>query len=652
MCGLAGIWSLAASGDAAALAARCASMTAALQHRGPDDGAVWTDPSAGLVLGHRRLAILDLSPAGAQPMVSRDGRFVLVFNGEIYNFSSLRAELETLGVVFRGHADTEVLLEACGLWGLGTTLERLNGMFAFALWDRLERRLHLARDRMGEKPLYYGWSGSRLLFASELKALHAAGDFQPTVDRDALTLYLRHGYVPEPHSIYQGIRKLPPGTSLTLTDPTPGVLPAPRPYWALSSTIIDAHQQGFAGDAAAGVDALESTLKQAVELRMVADVPLGAFLSGGIDSSLIVALMQAASRRPVKTFTIGFDVPDYDEAPHARAVARHLGTEHTELYVRPEDALSVIPRLPTMYDEPFADCSQIPTHLVSALARQQVTVAMSGDAGDELFAGYSRYAVANGLWQRQRRWPLALRRATAAGLRAVSPATWDRVFNLLHPLLPRAARQPMPGDKLHKLSRLLAEDDPLAMYFKLISLWQTPAEAVPGAQEPASALALAAAAPAGLNTIERMMFVDSLHYLPGDILAKVDRASMACSLEARVPFLDPAVVALAWRLPFDWKLRGGVGKWVLRELLARYVPRPLFERPKRGFAVPIDQWLRGPLRDWAEHLLAERRLAEAGFFAPAMVRAVWRAHLAGGQNLQYMLWHVLMFEAWRERWHP
>ena len=650
MCGLAGIWAAPATADPADLAARCESMTAALLHRGPDGGAVWSDPAAGLALGHRRLAILDLSPAGAQPMVSRDGRFVLVFNGEIYNFASLRNELERLGATFRGHADTEVLLEACAIWGLTPTLQRLNGMFAFALWDRQAQCLHLARDRFGEKPLYYGWSGGELLFASELKALHASDTFQPQVDRNALALYLRHGYVPEPHSIYEGVYKLPPGTSLSVRQSAPGALPTPVPYWQLSSAIIDARRHLMPADPAAGLDALEAALAQSVGLRMVADVPLGAFLSGGIDSSLVVALMQAQSSRPVKTFTIGFEVPDYDEAPYARAVAKHLGTEHTELYVRPDDALAVIPRLPGMYDEPFADCSQIPTYLVSALAREQVTVAMSGDAGDELFAGYSRYAVAHGLWQRQRRWPMAVRRAAAAGLQALSPGSWDRIFGVLHPLLPAAARQPMPGDKLHKLSRLLAEDDPLAMYFKLISLWQTPEDAVPGAHEPDSALAVARAAPPGLNDIERMMYVDSLHYLPGDILAKVDRASMACSLEARVPFLDPAVVALAWQLPFNVKLRAGAGKWILRELLARYLPRPLFERPKRGFAVPIDQWLRGPLREWAEHLLAERRLAEAGFFAPQAVRAVWRAHLAGGQNLHYMLWHVLMFEAWRERW--
>lgn len=650
MCGVAGSWSVRASIASGGLAAQCEAMIAALGHRGPDGGAVWADQDEGVALGHRRLAILDLSPAGAQPMVSGDGRFVMVFNGEIYNFAGLRAELETLGVRFRGHADTEVLLEACGQWGLDTTLQRANGMFAFALWDREARQLHLARDRMGEKPLYYGWSGSQLLFASELKALQASDEFRPTIDRDALALYLRHGYVPDPHSMYQGIRKLPAGTSLTFTRPRPGALPEPRPYWQLSSTIIDARREGFTGAPAAGVDALDAALRGAVALRMVADVPLGAFLSGGIDSSLVVALMQAQSARPVKTFTVGFEVPDYDEAPYARAVAKQLGTEHTELYVRPEDALAVIPALPSMYDEPFADCSQIPTYLVSALARQQVTVAMSGDAGDELFAGYSRYAVANGLWRRQQRWPVAARRAAGAVLRSVPPAVWDSIFHCLRPVLPAAARQPMPGDKLHKLSRLLAEDDPLAMYFKLISLWQTPADAVPGAQEPDSALALARAAPPGLNDIERMMYVDSLHYLPGDILAKVDRASMACSLEARVPFLDPDVVALAWQLPFDLKLRAGTGKWILRELLARYLPRPLFERPKRGFAVPIDQWLRGPLRDWAEHLLQERRLREAGFFAPQAVRAVWRAHLAGGQNLQYMLWHVLMFEAWRERW--
>ena len=650
MCGIAGQWRIERSGDSAALGASTQAMTAALAHRGPDAGDVWLDPNSGIALGHRRLSILDLSSAGAQPMHSHCGRYVISFNGEIYNFAELRAELAAAGSAFRGHADTEVLLEACARWGVERSLRRANGMFAFALWDKAGRVLHLACDRLGEKPLYYGWNGETLLFASELKALASLPGFRPAVDRDALALFMRHGYVPAPHSIYRNIRKLTAGSFVSFANPVRDEWPAPMAFWHLADCVAQGQGAPFTGTPAAGIDALEAALRQSIALRMVADVPLGAFLSGGIDSSTVVALMQAQRARPVKTFSIGFHAQDYDEAPYARAVARHLGTEHTELYVTAEDAQTVIPQLPTMYDEPFADCSQIPTFLVSALARQQVTVAMSGDGGDELFGGYSRYTVAAGLWRRQQGFPRALRRVMSAGLRAVSPARWDCLFSLLGPVLPASLRQPMAGDKLYKLARLLTVDDPLAMYLRLISLWQAPEEVVIGAREPASIMALAAAAPAMGNDIERMMYLDTLHYLPGDILTKVDRASMAVSLEARVPFLDPDVLALAWRLPLAWKVRAGQGKWILREVLARHLPRELFERPKRGFAVPIDQWLRGPLRDWAEALLEPQRLAEGGYFHPAPIRAAWQAHLAGGQNLQYQLWHVLMFEAWRERW--
>ena len=650
MCGIAGLWSSGASAELAELRASGLAMTASLHHRGPDAGAVWVDAEAGLVLGHRRLSILDLSPAGAQPMQSRCGRYVLVFNGEIYNFARLREELLRGGANFKGHSDTEILLEGFAAWGFEATLKRTNGMFALALWDRTERVLLLARDRLGEKPLYYGWQGGKFLFASELKAFQALDNFTPQVDRDVLALYLRHGYVPDPFCIYRGLRKLGAGQWLALSAPIAGQLPAPVAYWSLQAAVEQGRAAPFLGDQREAVDALEAALDQAIKLRMVADVPLGAFLSGGIDSSTIVALMQRQSSQAVRSFSIGFTVPEYDEAPYARAVAKHLGTQHTELYVSPEETLAVIPQLATMYDEPFADSSQIPTHLVCALARRHVTVAMSGDAGDELFGGYTRYSIAEQLWRRQQRLPHGLRVLAGRLLRAVSTAHWDRLFALLGPVLPQFLRQPMPGDKLHKLSRLLAIDDPLAMYLRLISLWPVPTDVVLGAQEPASVLALAATSPRGLNTVERMMYVDTLHYLPGDILTKVDRASMAVSLEARVPFLDHELVELAWRLPHAFKVRDGVGKWVLREVLARHVPRPLFERPKMGFGIPIDVWLRGPLRDWAETLLAPDRLANAGYFDPARVRAVWQAHLAGGQNQQYLLWGVLMFEAWREQW--
>ena len=648
MCGITGFLTASATRDG--FIPQIRAMTAALLHRGPDAGDVWVDAEAGIALGHRRLSILDLSPAGAQPMHSKCGRYVIVFNGEIYNFATLRADLESKGTRFVGHSDTEVILEGFVTWGLEATLQRCNGMFAIALWDRQTRELHLARDRMGEKPLYYGWHGGAFLFASELKALHAWPDFRPEIDRDVLTLFLRHNYVPDPFCIYRGLRKLTPGSFITLRSELPGKLPEPRAYWSLLDAVARGRQSPLRESKEAGVDMLDAALRESVRLRMVADVPLGAFLSGGIDSSTVVALMQAQSTQPIKTFSIGFTVPQYDEAPYARAVAAHLGTEHTELYVSPEETQAVIPLLPAMYDEPFADSSQIPTYLVSALARQHVTVAMSGDAGDELFAGYSRYSLATDLWQRQQRLPLAVRKLIGSSLKAVAPTTWDRLFERCGPLLPARLRQPMPGDKLHKLAGLLAIDDPMQMYLQMISLWKNPAEVVRGAREPASIMAYAQALPVGLAMVERMMVLDTLHYLPGDILTKVDRASMAVSLEARVPMLDTEVVELAWRMPQAWKVHGGTGKWILREVLARYVPRKLFERPKMGFGIPIDAWLRGPLRGWAEELLAESRLREAGYFDPAAVRAVWRAHLAGGQNLQYLLWAILSFETWREHW--
>lgn len=649
MCGISG--ALRPQGEQQGpLASLASSMAQALHHRGPDAGDVWVDQDAGIALGHRRLSILDLSPAGAQPMHSACGRWVLVFNGEIYNFQVLRRELEAMGASFRGHSDTEVLLAGVVHWGLEQTLRRANGMFAIGLWDRMERQLHLARDRFGEKPLYYGWHSGTFLFASELKALHAWPGFKPQVNRASLPLYLRHNYIPEPHSIYEGILKLLPGTVLTLSPRQVGQYPAPRPYFSLSELIEDGKSGLLQGSPSEGVRLLEAALLDSVRMRMVADVPLGAFLSGGIDSSTVVALMQAQSARPIKTFSIGFTEAGYDEAPHARAVARHLGTDHAELYVTPEEARAVIPMLPDIYDEPFADSSQIPTYLVSRLARQHVTVAMSGDAGDELFAGYSRYSIAADLWRRQSRLPRSVRAGLAGLLTTVSPGHWDQVFSLLRPLLPGKLRQPMAGDKLHKFAGLLGIDDPMGMYLQLISLWKHPSEVVPGIPDPTDVLARAAALPASLNTVERMMAIDADHYLPGDILTKVDRASMAVSLEARVPLLDNEVVALAWRMPHEWKIRNGQGKWVLREVLSKYVPRELFERPKMGFGVPIDAWLRGPLKAWAEELLSEHRLRQAGYFNPAPIRAAWKAHLSGGQNQQYMLWGVLCFEAWRERW--
>ena len=621
-------------------------MTDTLVHRGPDDGGVWEDRCAGVALGNRRLAIVDLSPEGHQPMRSADERYVLAFNGEIYNFPALRAELEQRGHRFRGHSDTEVMLAAFTEWGLENALGRFNGMFAFALWDREERVLHLARDRFGEKPLYYGWMGGALLFGSELKAMKTHPRFRGEVSRDALALYMRHNYVPAPYSIYEGVHKLPPGTRMTVDEA--GDASEPIPYWSAREIAERGVAEPFEGSDADAVEALNALLRESVALRMVADVPLGAFLSGGIDSSTIVALMQAQSERPVKTFSIGFHEEDYSEAKHAKEVARHLGTDHTELYLTPEEAMAVIPRLPALYDEPFSDSSQIPTHLVSELARQHVTVSLSGDGGDELFGGYKRYALGRDLWKRIGWAPPAGRHAAGRAISAIPVETLNKRLSRFSRLAGRYGRTGDVGDKLHKLAGVLSVDRPEEMYHGLVSHWKEPASVVPGANEPPTVLTDPALwADVGSFT-ERMMYLDSVSYLPDDILAKVDRASMGVSLEARVPMLDHRLYEFAWGLPLSMKVRGGEGKWVLRRVLDKYVPPELTERPKMGFGVPIGAWLRGPLREWAEDLLSEGRLREEGFFDPLPIREKWSEHLSGQRNWQAHLWDVLMFEAWLE----
>lgn len=649
MCGLTGFWQPGGCRhDGAAVTVR--RMADALAHRGPDDAGVWVDAAAGVTLGHRRLAIVDLSPAGHQPMASASGRFVIAFNGEIYNHAELRRELEAAGraPAWRGHSDTETLLAAVEAWGLERTLARSVGMFALALWDAQERALWLARDRLGEKPLYYGWQRGVLLFGSELKALRAHPAFVGEIDRGALAAYFRHDYVPAPHSIYQGIRKLPPGSWLRLTGPQAAAWAWPEPvaYWSLKEGAEAGLRAPFAGTETEAVQALEERLYESIRLQMVADVPLGAFLSGGVDSTTVVALMQAQSSRPVRTFTIGFHEGEYNEAQHAAAVARHLGTEHTELYVTPEQAMAVIPRLPQLYDEPFADSSQIPTFLVAQLARQQVTVCLSGDGGDELFGGYNRYFWTDRIWRKLGWAPKALRQAAAAGLRAVPPEGWNRLWAAVAPLLPGRLRVPNPGDKLHKLAEVLRAEGPQAIYHRLVSHWWQPEALVLGAAEAPTALTRPETWPAVDDPRHWMMALDALTYLPDDILVKVDRAAMGVSLETRVPLLDHRVVELAWRMPLGYKIRDGQGKWLLRQVLYRHVPRELVERPKQGFGVPIDHWLRGPLRDWAEDLLSEGRLREEGFLDPAPVRALWAEHLSGRRNGQYLLWDVLMWQAW------
>lgn len=655
MCGFVGYLGGSTAQDSDRERAVLQAMTDTIMLRGPDDDGLWLDRERRIALGHRRLAIVDLSPAGHQPMPSSSTRFMIAFNGEIYNHMDLRAELERSGQApaWRGHSDTETLLAGFDAWGIRGTVERAIGMFAFGVWDRETKTLTLARDRLGEKPLYYGWQGKGdnavFLFGSELKALRKHPAFEHDIDRGSLSLFLRHNYIPGPYSVYQGISKLTPGSILTvsLAQREPRV----EAYWSAASVAEDGVRSPFAGTAEKAIDELEALLKDAVRQQMMADVPLGAFLSGGVDSSTVVALMQAQSARPVKTFSIGFHEEGYNEAEHAKAVAAHLGTEHTELYVTPKQAMDVIPRLPSLYDEPFSDSSQIPTYLVSQLARQHVTVSLSGDAGDELFCGYNRYQMTANLWNNIASAPLPLRKMMARGLTSVSPQSWDRLAGVAKNVLPRSLRYAKLGDKLHKGAAVLGSKSLDGLYLNLVSHWQHPASVVVGGQEPPTMLVGAAPTLAGLDGVQRMMALDMLTYLPDDILTKVDRAAMGVSLETRVPFLDHRVVEFAWRLPQSLKLRDGQTKWALRQVLYRHVPKALIERPKMGFGVPIGDWLRGPLKDWAESLLQEYRLQNEGFFNAPEIRRKWQEHLSGQRNWQHHLWDVLMFQAWLDETH-
>ncbi len=645
MCGLAGFLggSPAPLADRAALLAE---MARQIRHRGPDHGDTWCDPDKPFGLAHRRLAIVDLSAAGQQPMAAASGRYVIAYNGEIYNHLEIRAELERAGAAprWRGHSDTETLLAGIDAWGAEATVRRAQGMFAFALWDRQTGILTLARDRLGEKPLYYGWQGTgqarTFVFGSELKALRRHPAFEGSINRDALCLFMRHNNVAGSHSIYQNIAKLPPAHLLTLSLRAPE--PVLRPYWSGAAAALDGVRHPFPGTPEEAVDSLQALLRDAVGRQMMADVPLGAFLSGGVDSSTVVALMQAQSSQPVRTFSIGFHNSDYSEAAYAKAVAQHLGTSHTELYVTPEHAMAVIPELPASYDEPFADSSQIPTLLVSQLARRHVTVSLSGDAGDELFGGYNRYQITAELWQRLSRVPSPVRAAAAWGLTRFSPHRIDQ----LAASLPIASRWNNLGEKVHKGAGVMAARSSAELYRGMVSHWRHPETLVIGGTEPDSAVPALDA----LTDVERMMALDMLGYLPDDILTKVDRAAMRHSLETRIPFLDHRVVEFAWRLPLACKVRKEAGgyttKWVLRQVLDRYVPKALIERPKMGFGIPIDAWLRGPLRDWAEDLLDERRLRQQGYLDPEPIRSRWAEHLSGRRNWQHPLWCVLMFQAW------
>jgi asparagine synthase (glutamine-hydrolysing) len=641
MCGLTGFWDQGSTLDDPS--AILAAMTAMLAHRGPDDQQTHFEADTGLGLGHRRLSILDLSPDGRQPMVSAGGRFVIAYNGEVYNYRDLAAELAATGLVFRGHSDTEVILAACEAWGLESTLARMNGMFAIALWDRKLRELHLVRDRMGIKPLYYGKVGRVLAFASDPAALTRLPGFTGEIDRGALTLYLRHQYVPAPWCIYAGLRKLDPGHVLTIPSDCTGELPDARAFWSVRGAAAAGLADPFTGTATAAVDELETLLADAVRQRLVSDVPLGAFLSGGVDSSTVVALMQQASPTPVRTFSIGFTEPEFDEATYAAAVARHLHTDHTELIVSPDDCLDVIPLLPTMFSEPFADSSQIPTFLVSRLARREVTVSLSGDGGDELFCGYHRYNFARSLHRVDGLVPGWLRAAAAPAARGVPVGVWDGLLKLAKPVRSDGRDFALTGDRIHKLAGVVGQRDFPAMYRALVSLWPDPRHLVHGGHEPATNLSGRQAPPPLDDTMGQVMFWDMINYLPDDILTKVDRASMAVGLEARVPLLDHRVVELAWRLPQSFKVRDGQGKWVLRRVLDRHVPRELIDRPKAGFAVPLAAWLRGPLRDWAESLLEPAALEQAGLLDAAQVRHLWDQFLRGERHWQSQLWGILMF---------
>lgn len=652
MCGIAGVLR-PGGGDPDALAGLAARMADTLAHRGPDGSGVWSSPSAFVALSHRRLSILDLSSAGAQPMRSECGRFAVTFNGEIYNHLDIRAELDAAGAApnWRGHSDTETLLYAVRQWGVAAALQRFSGMFAFALWDEKKQTVTLCRDRFGEKPLYYGWSGRDLVFASELKALATHPDWSPSLDRAALTAFMRYSYVPAPFCIWTGIRKLPSASFVTFAaNAEPGSMPASEPYWSLREQVVAA-QGARITDEAEAIDELQRLLSIAVKRQCLSDVPLGAFLSGGIDSSTIVALMQAQATQPVRTFTIGFREGAFDEAEDAREVARHLGTLHTELYVDPKTAMDVIPRLPRMYDEPFADSSQIPTHLVSALARRHVTVALSGDAGDELFGGYNRHVWGGSLNGRFGSMHPALKHLIGSLLGAVSPEPAGMIARLLEPLVPSRFGVRRAGEQASKLSRIIRSKSFDDMYQLLCSIDSDPAQTIVQGQERKTwsteemdRLATT------LGPLDRMTLADSLSYLTDDILQKVDRAAMAVSLETRVPFLDKDVVEFAARIPSHMKLRGRRGKWLVRQVLYRHVPEKLVDRPKTGFSIPIDDWLRGPLKSWVCDLLQSRRLKLQDLFDAGVVARRLEEHMAGRSNHGYWLWNVLMVQAWHDAW--
>jgi asparagine synthase (glutamine-hydrolysing) len=651
MCGITGLVPDQKSNYSTELPALVQKMAAQIHTRGPDDFGVWQDTDAGTTLGHRRLAIVDLSPAGHQPMASACGRFHIAFNGEIYNHLALRERLEKDigGMAWRSHSDTETLLAAICQWGVEKTLQQLVGMFAFAVWDREQRSLTLARDRMGEKPLYYGTlPNGHFVFASELKALRVHPHWRGEINRDALTLLMRHNAIAAPHTIYKGILKLRPGHCLTWRADRPAAVHA---YWDLPQVALQQRDVGLAQPLSddQAIAKLEEVLGEAVRGQMMADVPLGAFLSGGVDSSAVVAMMCKWSSAPVRTFCVGFDEAAFNEAEHARAVAKHLGTEHTEITLTGADALAVIPKLPALYDEPFSDSSQIPTHLVCQMARQHVTVALSGDGGDEMFAGYTRYLMAQTMWKKLNHVPLPLRQMASAMALSLSPSTWNALMRGPLSLVGRSDNAYDFGDRLHKFAQTMLPATQIGdMYRSLVTHWPHPSALVLGSTEPAGYLQDPAVQSAFSDPVDTMCLSDQLTYLPDDILTKVDRAAMGVSLETRVPLLDHRLVEFSWQLPMHQKIRGNTSKWLLRQVLYKHVPQALIERPKQGFGVPLADWLRGPLREWAEALITPDRLKREAYFDVAQVRSKWSEHLSGKRNWHYLLWDVLMFQAWLE----
>lgn len=647
MCGITGFRACEGSLVATEVDTAARDMLARLHHRGPDDSGVWLDHNAGIALGHRRLSIIDVSVAGHQPMISADGRYVVTMNGEIYNHITLREELSDYP--YKGRSDTEVAVAAIQVHGMARALEKFVGMFAFAVWDRDLRRLYLARDRLGEKPVYYGSLDGDVVYASELKAIRQYPRWCGEIDRRALGLLLKHAYIPAPDTIFTAIKKLPPGTWISIGAGESVQDTRPQAFWT-AAAVLHGREDAPRLSPAEAVDGLEQLLLGAVGDQMIADVPLGAFLSGGIDSSVVVALMQAQSMRKVKTFSIGFFEPEYNEADQAKRVAEHLGTEHTELYVTPSEARAVIPSIADIYDEPFADSSQIPTYLLCKLAREHVTVSLSGDGGDELFGGYTRYAVGRDLWRPVERTPRFVRHLGTELIRRIPPRQLDRAIAPFRFLLPQHLRFKQMGHKLHRLAAVWNDASQDAIYRRLICLWHEPGKVVLGYPGGDMLDALAGTLDGIEDFTERMMFTDMVTYLPDDILVKVDRASMSESLEVRVPFLDHRVVEYAWGLPIDIKVKGREGKWPLRQILHKYVPPELVDRPKMGFGVPIGHWLRNELRDWAEALLDEHRLRSEGFFDVAPIRERWDAHISGAADWHYLLWPVLVFQSWWENY--